>query len=50
MVQTMKRWLLIGFLVIAVGMAVAIALGGFLWPRPQFQRGPWAIEQEPPLE
>ena len=31
----------------ALGFALALALfavvvGGFLWPRPQFRRGPWA--------
>ncbi len=29
-------------LVILVAVAVfAIVVGGMLWPRPQFQRGPW---------
>ena len=35
-----KRTLLIVVLVIA---AFAIVVGGMLWPRPQFERGPWAI-------
>ena len=37
----MKRplfWVLVILLVVAV---VAVVLGGFLWPRPQFRRGPW---------
>ena len=25
----------------------ALVVGGFLWPRPQFQRGPW---ESPPVE
>lgn len=37
--MTRTRWIaLIVVLLIAV---FAVVVGGFLWPRPQFQRGPW---------
>lgn len=29
-------------LILVVAAAFAIVLGGMLWPRPQFKRGPWA--------
>jgi hypothetical protein len=29
-------------LILFAAAAFAIVLGGMLWPRPQFQRGPWA--------
>ncbi len=34
-----KRMILVILVVVA---AFAIVVGGMLWPRPQFQRGPWA--------
>jgi hypothetical protein len=34
-----KRTILVILFVVA---AFAIVVGGMLWPRPQFQRGPWA--------
>lgn len=38
--MTRGRWIaLVTVLLIAL---FAILVGGFLWPRPQFQRGPWA--------
>ena len=38
--MTRPRWiLLIVLLLIAL---FAVVVGGFLWPRPQFRRGPWA--------
>jgi hypothetical protein len=38
--MTRTRWVtLIGILLIVL---FAVVVGGFLWPRPQFQRGPWA--------
>jgi hypothetical protein len=37
--MTRTRWIaLIAILLIAL---FAVVVGGFLWPRPQFQRGPW---------
>ncbi|MDX1624305.1 MAG: hypothetical protein R3199_10045 [Gemmatimonadota bacterium] len=33
-----------GWIVLAVVLVVALfalIIGGFLWPRPQFERGPW---------
>lgn len=34
-----KRVILI---IVIVAAVFAIVVGGMLWPRPQFQRGPWA--------
>jgi hypothetical protein len=44
MARVRSRWLLIA---LAVAIALfAIVVGGFLWPRPQFERGrtPWTLE------
>lgn len=38
--MTRTRWIvLIAVLLIAL---FAVVVGGFLWPRPQFRRGPWS--------
>jgi hypothetical protein len=42
---TRSRWIVIA--VIAIGL-FAIVVGGFLWPRPQFRKGPWT--GAPPVE
>lgn len=39
-----KRVILVIVLVAAV---FAIVVGGMLWPRPQFQRGPWVGPEAP---
>jgi hypothetical protein len=45
--MTRTRWIVIA--VIAVGL-FAVVVGGFLWPRPQFRRGPWTGAGAPPVE
>ena len=37
--MTRGRWMAL-ILVLLIAF-FAIVVGGFLWPRPQFQRGPW---------
>ena len=39
-----KRLILV---IVFVAAVFAIVVGGLLWPRPQFQRGPW-MGSEPP--
>lgn len=34
-----RAWIVLIVLALAL---FAMAVGGFLWPRPQFERGPWA--------
>lgn len=38
--MTRPRWILL--IVILLIALFAVVVGGFLWPRPQFRRGPWA--------
>lgn len=38
--MTRTRWIAL-ILVLLIAL-FAVVVGGFLWPRPQFQRGPWA--------
>lgn len=37
--MTRTRWLVL--IAVAVIALFAVVVGGFLWPRPQFGRGPW---------
>jgi len=46
-VRRLLAWTLAFLLVVAV---VAVVLGGFLWPRPQFRRGPWHGGGAPPAD
>ncbi len=39
--MTRTRW--IALAVVLLIALFAVVAGGFLWPRPQFQRGPWAV-------
>lgn len=39
--------MLIAAALLVVIAIFALVVGGFLWPRPQFQRGPW---EAPPAE
>ena len=46
--MTRTRWVaLIAVFLIAV---FAVVAGGFLWPRPQFQRGPWTGPDAAPAD
>jgi hypothetical protein len=48
MARIRARWVVIA---VAVAMVLfAIVVGGFLWPRPQFERGrtPWTLEDTAP--
>lgn len=38
--MTRTRW--IALIVVLLIALFAVVVGGFLWPRPQFRRGPWA--------
>lgn len=40
--MTRTRWALV--IAVAVIALFAVVVGGFLWPRPQFRRGPWTGE------
>jgi hypothetical protein len=35
---TRRGWIVIAVIAVAL---FAIVVGGFLWPRPQFRKGPW---------
>jgi hypothetical protein len=37
---TRTRW--VALIVVLLIALFAVVVGGFLWPRPQFRRGPWA--------
>jgi hypothetical protein len=36
---TRTRW--VALIVVLMIALFAVVVGGFLWPRPQFRRGPW---------
>lgn len=38
--MTRTRW--IALVVVLLIALFAVVVGGFLWPRPQFRRGPWS--------
>lgn len=42
MSRSRRRWLLAA-LILGLITAFAVVGGGFLWPRPQFRLGPWAV-------
>lgn len=42
MSRSRRRWLLVA-LILALIAGFAVVAGGFLWPRPQFRLGPWAV-------
>lgn len=39
-----RGWIVLVVLVVAL---FALIIGGFLWPRPQFERGPWKQLEAP---
>lgn len=39
-----RAWIV---LVVVLVAAFAVVVGGFLWPRPQFRKGPWAPQGSP---
>lgn len=46
--MTQSRWII---LVIVLLVALfAVVVGGFLWPRPQFRKGPWTVPSPDSLE
>ena len=45
--MTRARWIVVALIVIGL---FAIVVGGFLWPRPQFRKGPWTGSDTLPTE
>ncbi len=42
-----------GWIVLIVLLLItlfAVVVGGFFWPRPQFQRGPWETEPQAAID
>ncbi len=46
--MTRSRWIVL--VVILLVALFAVVVGGFLWPRPQFRRGPWMGEGATPAD
>ena len=43
--MTRTRWIILAVVVLLALFAVVI--GGFLWPRPQWEKGPWNPDRAP---
>lgn len=46
--MTRARWIILAAVLLVALFAVVI--GGFLWPRPQWDKGPWQSGDETPVE
>lgn len=46
--MTRTRWVVLAIVVLVA--LFAIVVGGFFWPRPQWDRGPWNDQNRPPAE
>jgi hypothetical protein len=46
--MTRTRWIVL--VIVVVGALFALVVGGFLWPRPQWEKGPWNNGDRPPAE
>jgi len=46
--MTRTRWIVLA--IVAVVALFALVVGGFLWPRPQWEKGPWQDSDRPPVE
>lgn len=43
-----SRWIVL--VVVLLVALFAVVVGGFLWPRPQFRKGPWMGERTGPAD
>lgn len=46
--MTRTRWIVLAVVVLV--LLFAFVVGGFFWPRPQWERGPWNAPDRPPAE